>query len=136
MTGSMELGGVIVPLTTPFAADESIDYGAFSRQIEWTLAEGVDGVVVGGSTGEGFALDEEEAFALSRCALDVVAGRVPVMTSIMADSTRTAARRARQLAELPLAGLQVAPRIISSLPAMTGWSSSIAGLPAPRRCRS
>jgi len=105
----MELGGVIVPLTTPFAADESIDYGAFSRQIEWMLAEGVDGVVVGGSTGEGFALDEEEAFALSRCALDVVAGRVPVMTSIMADSTRTAARRARQLAELPLAGLQVAP---------------------------
>lgn len=109
MTGSMELGGVIVPLTTPFAADESVDYGAFSRQIEWMLAEGVDGVVVGGSTGEGFALDEEEVFALSRCALDVVAGRVPVMTSIMADSTRAAARRARQLAELPLAGLQVAP---------------------------
>lgn len=109
MTGPMELGGVIVPLTTPFAADESIDFKAFSRQIEWMLAEGVDGVVVGGSTGEGFALDEEEVFALSRRALDVVAGRVPVMTSIMADSTRAAVRRARHLAELPLAGLQVAP---------------------------
>lgn len=109
MTGSMELGGVIVPLTTPFAVDESIDYAAFSQQIEWMLAEGVDGVVVGGSTGEGFALDEEEVFALSRRALDVVAGRVPVMTSIMADSSRAAMRRARQLSELPLTGLQVAP---------------------------
>jgi 4-hydroxy-tetrahydrodipicolinate synthase len=105
----MELQGVVVPLTTPFAADESIDYEAFARQIEWMLAEGVDGVVVGGSTGEGFALEEEETFALSRRALDVVAGRVPVLTSIMADSTRVAARRARQLAGLPLAGLQVAP---------------------------
>lgn len=109
MTGSMELGGVIVPLTTPFAADETIDYDAFSQQVEWMLAEGVDGVVVGGSTGEGFALDEEEVFALSRRALDVVAGRVPVMTSIMADSSRAAMRRARQLSELPLTGLQVAP---------------------------
>lgn len=109
MTGSMELGGVIVPLTTPFATDETIDFEAFSRQIEWMLAEGVDGVVVGGSTGEGFALDEEEVFALSRRALDVVAGRVPVMTSIMADSSRAAMRRARQLSELPLTGLQVAP---------------------------
>lgn len=109
MTGGMELGGVIVPLTTPFAADETVDYRAFSQQIEWMLAEGVDGVVVGGSTGEGFALEEDEVFALSRRALDVVAGRVPVMTSIMADSTRTATRRAMQLAELPLAGLQVAP---------------------------
>ncbi len=109
MTGPMELGGVIVPLTTPFAADETIDYGAFSRQIEWMLAEGVDGVVVGGSTGEGFSLDEEEVFALSQCALQVVAGRVPVMTSIMSDSSRAAVARARQLSELPLTGLQVAP---------------------------
>jgi 4-hydroxy-tetrahydrodipicolinate synthase len=105
----MELGGVIVPLTTPFAADETIDFEAFSQQIEWMLAEGVDGLVVGGSTGEGFALDEEEVFELSRRALDVVAGRVPVMTSIMADSSRAAMRRARQLSELPLTGLQVAP---------------------------
>jgi 4-hydroxy-tetrahydrodipicolinate synthase len=101
--------GVIVPLTTPFAEDESVDLEAFSRQIEWMLAEGVHGVVVGGSTGEGFALDEDEVLALTRRALEVVRGRVPVMTSIMADSTRAAVRRARRLAELPISGLQVAP---------------------------
>jgi 4-hydroxy-tetrahydrodipicolinate synthase len=106
---SFDLRGVIVPLTTPFDAAGEIDRPAFARQVEWMLAEGVDGLVVGGSTGEGFALEEGEVLELSRLALDVVAGRVPVMTSIMADSTRAAATRARLLAELPLAGLQVAP---------------------------
>ncbi|MGX5736518.1 dihydrodipicolinate synthase family protein [Bosea thiooxidans] len=100
---------MIVPLTTPFADDESVDFEAFSQQIEWMLDQGVHGFVVGGSTGEGFALDEDEVLALTRQALDVVGGRVPVMTSIMADSTRAAVRRARRLMELPLSGLQVAP---------------------------
>lgn len=106
---SFDLRGVVVPLTTPFDAAGEIDRAAFARQIEWMLDEGVDGLVVGGSTGEGFALDEREILDLSALALDVTAGRVPVMTSIMADSTRAATRRARLLAELPLAGLQVAP---------------------------
>ncbi len=106
---SFDLRGVVVPLTTPFDAAGEIDRAAFARQIEWMLSEGVDGLVVGGSTGEGFALDEREILDLSALALEVTAGRVPVMTSIMADSTRAATRRARLLAELPLAGLQVAP---------------------------
>lgn len=106
---NFDLRGVIVPLTTPFDAAGEIDRSAFARQVEWMLAEGVDGVVVGGSTGEGFALEEAEILELSRVALDVAAGRVPVITSIMADSTRAAAARARLLDKLPLAGLQVAP---------------------------
>lgn len=109
MTGRAELKGVIVPLTTPFDAAGEIDRNAFRRQIEWMLAEGVDGFVVGGSTGEGFALEEREVIDLTELALDTVKGRVPVMTSIMADSTRAAVKHARLLAELPIAGLQVAP---------------------------
>jgi len=105
----VEFRGVIVPLTTPFTADEEIDRQGFTRQIDWMLAEGVSGFVVGGSTGEGYALDEGEMLELSKLALDVVAGRVPVMASIMVDSTRAAVNRAKQLAELPLSGLQIAP---------------------------
>ncbi|WP_168166129.1 dihydrodipicolinate synthase family protein [Bosea sp. PAMC 26642] len=96
-------------MTTPFDAAGEIDRPAFVRQVEWMLDEGVDGLVVGGSTGEGFALDEREVLDLSALALDITAGRVPVMTSIMADSSRAATQRARLLSELPLAGLQVAP---------------------------
>lgn len=106
---TLQLGGVVVPLTTPFDDAGEIDTAAFAAQIEWMLAEGVDGLVVGGSTGEGFALDEAEVLELSRLALVVARGRVPVLTSIMADSTRAAVKRARLLAELPLAGLQIAP---------------------------
>lgn len=106
---SFDVRGVVVPLTTPFDEAGEIDRSAFAHQIEWMLDQGVDGLVVGGSTGEGFALDQREVLDLSALALDVTAGRVPVMTSIMADSTRAATRCARLLADLPLAGLQVAP---------------------------
>lgn len=103
------LKGVIVPLTTPFDASGEIDRRAYRAQIEWMLAEGVDGIVVGGSTGEGFALDEGEVVELAHIALEAAAGRVPVMASILADCTRTAVRRAGQLAALGLTALQVAP---------------------------
>ena len=108
MPASVPLSGVILPLTTPFRNGE-IDEPAFRAQVEWAIGEGGHGVVVGGSTGEGYALDEEELFALARAACEVADGRIPVLASIIVDSTRAALRRADRLARLPLAGLQSAP---------------------------
>ena len=103
------IGGVIIPLTTPFTTDGDIDEAAFVAEIEWLLAERVDGVVVGGSTGEGFALNEAELVRLVGLATAAVAGRVPVLASIIADSTRAALHRADPLEAYDLAALQVAP---------------------------
>lgn len=109
LPGSYGLGGVIVPLTTPFDRTGEIDYDAFLHQIEWMLETGVHGIVVGGSTGEGYTLSEGELFELTHKALDAVNGRVPVMASIISDSTRGACKRAEMLATLPVTALQVAP---------------------------
>ena len=101
--------GVHIPLTTPFLPDGEIDVSAFRDQIEFMIASGVDGVVVGGSTGEGYALAGEELIGLVAAALDTASGRIPVIASIITDSTRAAVDRALALAELSIAALQVAP---------------------------
>jgi 4-hydroxy-tetrahydrodipicolinate synthase len=109
MTTPSELHGVIVPVVSPFDESGTIDMGAFVEQIDWMLAQEVDGLVVGGSTGEGFALEPDELLLLTRRAVDVAAGRIPVLASIIADSTQSAASRATMLRGLPIAALQVAP---------------------------
>lgn len=103
------LSGVIIPLTTPFSANGDIDETAFVGQLDWMAASGVDGVVVGGSTGEGFALNEGELVRLVELAMDRLGGRLPVLASIIADSTRAAVHRASLLRRFDLAALQVAP---------------------------
>lgn len=109
MTGFHELRGVIVPLATPFDEGGDIDDAAFVEQIDWMLAQDVDGLVIGGSTGEGYALEPTELLRLAQLAVRTASGRVPVLASIIADSTRAAVARATMLRSLPLAALQVAP---------------------------
>jgi len=57
---SINLNGLLLPVTTPFKADEAIDVAGFTANIRtWTEA-GVDGFVLLGSTGERVNLDESE----------------------------------------------------------------------------
>jgi len=109
MPASTPLRGVIVPLATPFDRDGEIDEAAFRREVGFMIEKGVDGVVVGGSTGEGYALTDSEFLALVAAAIEAAAGRVPVVASVIADSTRAAVARATAAAALPIAALQVAP---------------------------
>jgi 4-hydroxy-tetrahydrodipicolinate synthase len=109
MTTPNDLHGVIVPVVTTFDESGAIDHGTFVEQIDWMLAQDVDGLVVGGSTGEGYALDPDELLLLTRSAVKASAGRIPVLASIIADSTRSAVSRATMLRNLPLAALQIAP---------------------------
>lgn len=106
----MELEGILPPLVTPFSADEEVDEAALRADVRYMI-EGarVHGVVVGGSTGEGHTLSTDELRHVVGTACDEAAGRVPVLAGIIVDSTRQAIERARALADLPLAALQITP---------------------------
>lgn len=104
-----EIGGIIPPAVTPFDADGGIDEAAFRAQIRWLLEAGVHGVAVGGSTGEGHALDARECARLYRLAVRECRGRVPVVAGIIVDSTRDAVARARMAAEAGCDALQITP---------------------------
>jgi len=101
--------GVLAPLTTPFDSHGEIDEAAFRAEVEWLVAGGVDGVVIGGSTGEGYALSPDELEQLVRLAFDVVSDGVQVVAGIIADSSRAAASIAAGFDRFPLTAIQVTP---------------------------
>ncbi len=106
---SGQLQGIIPPMTTPFDADGAIDEGAVRAQVRWLLAAGVHGLAVGGSTGEGQTLDQDELRRLATTVVEAAGGAVPVIAGIIVDSTRDAIRRGQAVGDLGVAALQVTP---------------------------
>ena len=106
----MNIYGIAPPMATPFAADESIDEAALRAEVRYLIeSAGVHGVAVGGSTGEGHTLSTDELRRVVGSACDVADGRVPVIAGVIVDSTRQAIEKARALADLDVAALQVTP---------------------------
>lgn len=103
------LHGVIPALTTPFDDRGEIDEKKFRDQISFMLRKGVHGVCVGGSTGEGFALEIDELRRLAAIAGEEVDGRVPLVVGIIANSTREVLKRADAVKDLGVDALQVTP---------------------------
>lgn len=75
----MKFEGIYTPVITPFAEDDSIDYGAFESLIDSLVEAGVHGIIVGGTTGEYYVETLEERVELLRRAVARCAGRVPVI---------------------------------------------------------
>jgi len=82
--------GSIVAIVTPMSEDGSVDFPALERLVEWHIAEGTDGIVAVGTTGESATLDVEEHIAVVRCVVEVARKRVPVIAGTGANSTAEA----------------------------------------------
>ncbi len=92
------LSGVLVPVTTPFdPVTGDVAPVSFRENIRRWTTEGIDGIVVFGSTGEGALLDESEKLHLLALARDVSA--LPLVAGAAGESTRAAAAQAAHLAE-------------------------------------
>jgi 4-hydroxy-tetrahydrodipicolinate synthase len=104
-----KLHGIIPALTTPFDKKGDIDEAKFRNQIRFMLGKGVHGLCFGGSTGEGHALEPGEFRRLGEITMEEVAGRVPVVAGIIANSTREVIKRGELIADLKVDALQVTP---------------------------
>ena len=80
-------GHVLTAVVTPFTDDGSVDYEAFTRLITWLVANGSDGVVVSGTTGESPTLSIQEDLALYRAAVDAIGDRAFVIAGTGANNT-------------------------------------------------
>lgn len=102
--------GIIPPLVTPFRADGSIDEQAHRAEVRYMVERAqVHGLAVCGSTGEGHTLSTEETRRIVGWTVEEVRGRVPVIAGIITDSTQSTIDRARAVADLGVAALQVTP---------------------------
>lgn len=81
------ISGSLVAIVTPMSADGALDLDALRRLIDWHIAEGSDGVVIVGTTGESPTVTFDEHCLLIRTAVEQAAGRVPVIAGTGANST-------------------------------------------------
>jgi 4-hydroxy-tetrahydrodipicolinate synthase len=84
------LSGSLVAIVTPMTADGALDLPGLKKLIDWHVAEGTDGIVIVGTTGESPTVDVEEHIELIRRAVEYSAGRVPVIAGTGGNSTREA----------------------------------------------
>ncbi len=78
--------GMATAIITPIT-ENGIDYDAFGRLIDWQIAEGIDGLVVCGTTGESSTLTDEEHRQAIEYAVKKVNGRVPVIAGTGSNDT-------------------------------------------------
>ena len=78
--------GAATALITPLTRD-GIDFAQFKRLIDWQIDEGIDALVIAGTTGEGSTLTDAEHREAIRFAVETAAGRVPIIAGTGSNDT-------------------------------------------------
>ena len=79
--------GAATAIVTPLFEDGGIDYESFGKLIEWQINEGIDAIVVCGTTGEASTLTDEEHRDAISFAVKTVNGRIPVIAGTGSNDT-------------------------------------------------
>ena len=82
--------GSIVAIVTPMHEDGSLDMPTLHQLLDWHIAEGTDGIVIVGTTGESPTVSVEEHCELIKSTVAHVAGRIPVIAGTGGNSTAEA----------------------------------------------
>jgi 4-hydroxy-tetrahydrodipicolinate synthase len=84
------ISGSIVALVTPMHADGEIDWAGLSSLVEWHIAEGTNGIVPMGTTGESATVTVAEHCKVVEFVVGEVSGRVPVIAGTGGNATQEA----------------------------------------------
>ena len=104
------LKGNLVAIVTPMDENGELDLARFSALIDFHIAQGTNGIVVVGTTGESPTVDFDEHHLLMRTAVDHAAGRIAIIAGTGANSTREAIELSRYAKDVGVdACLSVAP---------------------------
>jgi len=80
--------GAFTALITPMKDSGEVDYDGYRRLIEFQIAEGIDGIVPLGTTGETPTLDETEEEPLIKIAVETAKGKIPVVVGTGSNDTK------------------------------------------------
>jgi len=104
--------GVFPAVTTQLRADLSIDLGDTQRVVDDLVRDGVTGIIALGTVGENNSLEFDEKVAVLTAIVEVVAGRVPVITGVSEYDTRRALRYAQAAEAAGADGLMLLPPMV------------------------
>ena len=100
--------GIIPPIITPFHDDMSVDEKGYAEIVEYMIANGVTGIIVGGTTGENYALSFDERVRQFNFAREVIGGRVPVICGVNDMTTAVACKLATEARKAGADGILIA----------------------------
>ncbi|MCL2763872.1 MAG: 4-hydroxy-tetrahydrodipicolinate synthase [Treponema sp.] len=83
-----EFRGAFTALVTPMTESGEVDYEGFRRLVQFQIAEGIDGIVPMGTTGENPTLDENEEDKLIEIAVKEAAGKIKVIVGAGSNDTK------------------------------------------------
>ncbi|WP_199229104.1 dihydrodipicolinate synthase family protein [Caulobacter endophyticus] len=108
----MRWTGVFPAATTQFKPDLSVDYDASQQVLDNLVRDGVHGLVVLGTCGENNSLEPDEKRGLLKAAVEVVAGRVPIIVGCSELTTPRAAAFARDAEAIGANALMALPAMV------------------------
>lgn len=91
--------GAGTAIITPFN-ENGVDYEKFAKLIDWQIEEGIDSLIVGGTTGEGSTLTDEEHRAIIKFSVEQAKGRVPIIAGTGSNDTDYAVDLTKYAAEV------------------------------------
>lgn len=83
----MNFDGIWTPVVTPFAEDGTVAFDTLKKVVDLLVGQGVHGLIVGGTTGEYYALGDQERRDVLDCVARHAQGRIPIMAGINATTT-------------------------------------------------
>ena len=98
--------GAATALITPFK-DGKIDYPAMGKLVEWQISQGIDALVVCGTTGEASTLSIREKLDLIKFVADLTDGRVPVIAGTGGNCTESALELSKEAEKTGADGLLI-----------------------------
>jgi 4-hydroxy-tetrahydrodipicolinate synthase len=111
------LGEVLTAMVTPFDADGAVDYDRFRELAEFLVANGSDGLVVAGTTGESPTLSDDERLELFRAAVDTLGGKATVIAGTGTYSTAHSIHLTREAHAIGVDGFLVVTPYYNKPPA-------------------
>ena len=105
---TISFGRVLTAMITPFRDDLTVDYKAAADLARYLVANGSDGVVVAGSTGEAATMTEEERLKLFSAVLDAIGDKATVIGGTGSNNTAATVQFSRTAAGVGLHGVLVA----------------------------
>ncbi len=104
--------GVFPAITTQLKRDQSLDLAATATHADVLIESGVTGIVFLGSLGENQALSPEEKRTVIEAMVEIVNGRVPVLSGVAESSTAAACTYVRDLERLGVDGFMLMPPML------------------------
>lgn len=99
-----DFGRILTAMVTPFNPDQSVNYAAAAQLAQYLVANGSDGVVVAGSTGESATLSKEEKLQLFSTVLDAIGDKATVIAGTGSNDTRASIALTQEAEKLGVHG--------------------------------